>query len=114
MASKIPKAYNSRGILNFALILLVAGYAVATAEVERMNDPENFWAYQQLAKSSPPTTQDTHWPSNSIDYFVLAKLEKNQLNPSREASKADLIRRATYDLHGLPPTPEEVDAFLKD
>ena len=61
----------------------------------------------------PPSTK-TSWPRNPIDNFVLARLEKEGLQPSAEAAKTTLIRRVSLDLTGLPPTPEEVDAFLKD
>jgi len=54
------------------------------------------------------------WPRNAIDHFILARLEKEKLQPSGDASKTTLIRRVTLDLTGLPPTPEEVEAYLKD
>ena len=58
--------------------------------------------------------KDKAWVRNPIDSFVLAKLEEKGLKPARPADKRVLIRRATVDLIGLPPTPEEVDAFLAD
>ena len=58
--------------------------------------------------------KDTRWPRNSIDRFVLAKLEHEGLKQVKPASKHDLLRRATFDLTGLPPTPEEIAAFDKD
>src|SRR5205085_12354878 len=54
------------------------------------------------------------WPKNPIDYFILSKLEKEGLKPSPEADRATLIRRVYLDLVGLPPPPEEVEAFVKD
>ena len=54
------------------------------------------------------------WPAGPLDRFVLARLEREGLKPSPAASKEDWIRRATFDLTGLPPTPAEVDAFLAD
>jgi hypothetical protein len=79
-----------------------------------MPNPDEFWIFQEIKNSPPPSIQDSKWLTNSIDAFILPKLEENQLQPSPRASKADLIRRATYDLHGLPPTPEEINAFLND
>jgi mono/diheme cytochrome c family protein len=73
-----------------------------------------WWAFQPLATPKPPAVQNGAWPRTDIDRFVLARLEREGLQPVREADKLTLLRRATLDLTGLPPTPEEVDAFLKD
>ena len=62
----------------------------------------------------PNAGGDGKWVRNPIDAFVLSRLAKDGLKPSPEADKVTLIRRVTLDLTGLPPTPEEVDAFLKD
>ncbi len=72
------------------------------------------WAYVKPFRPAVPTTRTKGWVKNPIDAFVLARLEKEGLKPSPEADRTTLIRRATLDLTGLPPTPEEVDAFLKD
>lgn len=72
------------------------------------------WAFEKPIHSAPPKTQDTAWPRNGIDRFILARLEKEGLKPGHEADKPTLIRRVTLDLTGLPPTPAEVDAFVKD
>ncbi len=58
--------------------------------------------------------KDTHWPRNAIDRFILARLEEEGLAPSPAADRDTLIRRLSLDLVGLPPTPEEVDAFVAD
>ena len=58
--------------------------------------------------------KNTAWPHNPIDTFILARLEKEGFSPSPEADRVTLLRRLTLDVTGLPPTPEEVDAFLKD
>ena len=71
-----------------------------------------FWAFRPLAKPRRPPSQDTAWPRTDIDRFVLARLEREGLKPVAAADKLTLLRRATLDLTGLPPTPEEVDAFL--
>lgn len=78
---------------------------------------ELHWAF--IAPKRPAVTRGTtesrqRWGHNPIDSFVLERLEKERLAPSAEADKRSLIRRVTYDLTGLPPTPQEVDAFLTD
>ena len=73
-----------------------------------------YWAFQPIAKPAPPAVKDSAWPRNAIDRFILAKLEEKSLRPGKSADKRTLIRRATYDLTGLPPTPEEVGAFVAD
>jgi hypothetical protein len=72
------------------------------------------WAYQPVKKPVPPVAKDAKWIQNPIDQFVLAKLENAGLRPNPRASKEVLIRRLFYDLLGLPPSPEEVQAFLQD
>jgi len=73
-----------------------------------------FWSFQPIKKTEPPQVKDTSWPRGPIDRFILARLEQEGLRPVKPADKRTLIRRATLDLIGLPPTPEEVDAFLAD
>jgi mono/diheme cytochrome c family protein len=75
---------------------------------------ETHWAYVPPKRPDPPKVSDAKWPRNEIDYFVLSRLDSDGLKPSPEADKATLIRRATFDLTGLPPTPAEVQAFLAD
>ena len=72
------------------------------------------WAYKPPQRPRLPAVQDQQWPLNAVDYFVLAKLESLQLTPSEPADKATLLRRVTLDLTGLPPTPDEMEAFLRD
>ena len=73
-----------------------------------------FWAFQRVRKPVPPAVKNAAGARSPIDRFVLAKLEEKGLKQARPADKRILIRRATFDLTGLPPTPEEVDAFLAD
>jgi len=73
-----------------------------------------FWAFQPLAKTVVPQVAHTDWPKTDIDRFVLARLEKDQMTPVKPADRLTLLRRATLDLIGLPPTPEEIDAFTND
>ncbi|MDI1315172.1 DUF1549 domain-containing protein, partial [Prosthecobacter sp.] len=74
----------------------------------------DWWSFRPLATPQLPAVQNATWPVNDIDRFVLAKLEAAKLKPAAAADKHALIRRATYDLIGLPPTPEEVAAFIAD
>jgi mono/diheme cytochrome c family protein len=73
-----------------------------------------FWAFQPLRKAPVPAVSHDGWAKTDIDRFVLARLEKEGLAPVAAADKLTLIRRATLDLTGLPPTPQEVDAFQQD
>ena len=75
---------------------------------------EEHWAYTAPERPAPPEIQNPDWARNPIDQFVAARLEQEGLQPSPEADKTTLIRRASLDLTGLPPTPREVDAFLAD
>jgi mono/diheme cytochrome c family protein len=72
------------------------------------------WAYVPPTRHPVPEVKDAAWPLNWVDRFVLARLEKEGLRPSPEADKVTLVRRLYFDLTGLPPTPEEVDAFAAD
>jgi hypothetical protein len=72
------------------------------------------WAFTPLVRPAQPAVQQTAWVRNPIDRFVLATLEATRLAPSPEAPRTTLIRRVSLDLTGLPPTPEELDAFLAD
>jgi hypothetical protein len=74
----------------------------------------NHWAFKALQRPTIPVVQNPSWPGNGIDFFVLAKLEEKGLHPEAPADKPTLLRRVTFDLHGLPPTPAELAAFLAD
>ena len=71
------------------------------------------WAFLKPQRHKLPQVKQTDWPHNAIDQFILARLERERLKPSAEANKITWLRRVSLDLTGLPPTPEEVDAFLK-
>ena len=75
---------------------------------------ETHWAFEKPVRPELPKVKDTSWPRNEIDYFVLEKLESEKLKPQPEADKPTLIRRASLDATGLPPTIEELDAYLAD
>jgi hypothetical protein len=75
---------------------------------------DEHWAFRAPQRPQVPTTRDPDWGHNALDRFILRRLEREGLSPSPEAAKETLIRRATLDLTGLPPTLEEIDAFLAD
>lgn len=75
---------------------------------------QEFWSFQPPTRHALPQVSNRSWPSQPIDYFILARLEAKGLKPSAAAPKQALIRRVTQDLTGLPPTPAEVDLFLAD
>lgn len=72
------------------------------------------WAYMKIVRPSGPQVNDARWVRNSIDAFILHTLESKKIQPSAEADKRTLLRRLSLDLTGLPPTQEELNAFLKD
>ncbi|MBI3409607.1 MAG: PSD1 domain-containing protein, partial [Planctomycetes bacterium] len=78
------------------------------------DDWKKHWAFQPIANPPLPLVKDTAWPVTAIDRFVLDKLEASGLKPSPQADRRTLLRRATFDLIGLPPTPEEIEAFERD
>jgi len=84
------------------------GHATVTAA------DRQFWSFQPLADLAPPEVKNSHWCRTPIDQFVLAMLEEKGIAPNAVADRRKLIRRAYFDLLGLPPSPEEIDAFSKD
>jgi cytochrome c553 len=93
-----------------------SGKAAAPAKKAGMTVAEGkkFWAYAPLRKPALPPVRDASWPQTDLDRFVLAALEARGLRPAPPAERPVLLRRLYYDLVGLPPTPEEVDAFVRD
>lgn len=75
---------------------------------------EPHWAYVLPENHRPPDVEDTAWPINDIDRFILANMKRRGMRPSREADRTTLIRRLHFDLIGLPPAPDEVEAYLRD
>ncbi|HMC27121.1 MAG TPA: DUF1549 domain-containing protein, partial [Verrucomicrobiae bacterium] len=90
-----------------AISLSLAGSKASEAQT-------NHWSLQPLRKPAIPGVSNRAWPKTPIDHFILAKLEATGLKPAEPADKALLLRRVTFDLIGLPPTPAELDAFLAD
>ena len=75
---------------------------------------KKWWAYQPVTKPAVPQPRAANWARNDVDRFVLARLEREGLQPSPEAERVTLVRRVYFDLTGLPPTPADVDEFLAD
>ena len=103
----------------FAIILLTAAVATADDTATLREDPitdgeRDHWAFRPLVRPMPPDVGDSAWPRNPIDQFILARLEQEQLAPLPPADRATLLRRVSFDLIGLPPTPEEIAAFVAD
>ena len=77
-------------------------------------DREDLWALQPISEPAVPTVKDMSWPREDLDAFLLAKLEAAGLRPASDADRYTLLRRVTFDLTGLPPTPEEIESFIND
>jgi len=97
------------------------GEPLKPAQVELLTDWiaqgaewKKHWAFEPPRKQAPPATKNQEWVRNPIDAFILSKLEQKGLSPAPPADRVALIRRAYFDLTGLPPTPEEVDKFVND
>jgi mono/diheme cytochrome c family protein len=89
--------------------------AASTGGTRRWDDKARaFWAFQPPSVKPPPSVRASSWLRSPIDAFVVARLEAAGLSPATAADKRTLLRRATLDLWGIPPTPEEIDAFLRD
>ena len=122
----LPKSANRRAPSHlfpaFAAILLIT-FANSVFCVEPPASPDKnaqgsgtnrFWSLQPIRATAPPTPKNKTRVKNPIDAFVLSKIEQAKLIPPPRASKLTLLRRASFDLTGLPPTPDAIDAFLKD
>ncbi|MCA9248668.1 MAG: PSD1 domain-containing protein, partial [Planctomycetales bacterium] len=81
---------------------------------EFSEEDRSFWAFQPVRNWAVPAVDDHRWSTNPIDQFVYDRLQEEGLEPAPEADRVTLMRRAYFDLIGLPPTPEEVEAFVED
>ncbi len=93
-------------------LFIPASLGKPKAEYQKLK--KEHWAWQPLTEPKIPAVKDTQWPKDDVDRFLLARLEAQQLHPVGDADRLALIRRVTFDLIGLPPTPAEIDAFLTD
>ncbi len=123
LVTAIPVGRVRASGVTFACALVVfAGLslraeATTNSSVEREIDwgqAQQFWSFQVPQRHTPPAVKAKRWPRQPMDYFILARLERSGSKPASEAARRALIRRVTFDLTGLPPTPEEVAAFVSD
>ena len=92
--------------------------SVSSASASRrgidMDEGRKHWSFQKPVKHAPPSVKTEGWAKSEIDFFILAGMEAKGLHPVRDADRPTLIRRIAFDLTGLPPTPDEVKAFVAD
>jgi hypothetical protein len=81
---------------------------------EKLEDKRDHWSFRRMARPEPPEPRHKSWPRNDIDRFILAGLEQEGLRPTAEADRVTWLRRVSFDLIGLPPSPEVVQAFVSD
>lgn len=86
----------------------------SSGRLEFTEEQQSFWAFQPLVDCQPPEVEHVEWVRSPIDRFVLARLEAEGLVPNPPAERRALVRRLSYDLVGLPPTPEQIETFLAD
>src|SRR5581483_3528244 len=91
-----------------------AGADRPAKRVINLDEGRKFWAFRPVKVPSVPSVSHAHWVRSPVDSFILAKLEEKGLRPAPAADRRTLIRRATFDLTGLPPKPSEIAAFLSD
>ena len=83
-------------------------------DLAKLEDRRDHWAFKPITNPAPPKTKDKAWARTEMDSFILARLERENLRPSSESDRRTWLRRVTFDLSGLPPTPEQLADFLSD
>src|SRR4051794_33389430 len=78
---------------------------------QKASEEERFWSFRPVRAVAPPAVRDQEWARSPIDQFILAGLDARGLVPAPAADRRTLLRRATFDLTGIPPTPDEVETF---
>src|SRR4051812_43085517 len=107
-----------RDVCSIAISLGLA--VVAVADETRLSEKpitaedRAHWAFRPPERPAPPAVHDRRWVRNPIDRFIAAKRDAQGLAPSPEAERPTLLRRLSFDLTGLPPSPDEIDTFLND
>src|SRR3712207_635592 len=117
--TRATPAFARHLVAGLCVGLLLCGGLLAPARTQgtpagASGDAQRWWSFQPVRDPAAPPVGNTARAQNEIDRFVRARLEANGMTPPPQADRRTLIRRATFDLTGLPPTPEEVDAFLND
>src|SRR4029077_871539 len=90
---------------------LAATWKPSSSDLEK---GRKYWAFQPPQKAAVPKVKNRKWSSQPIDRYLLARMEQKRLTPVADADRTTWLRRVTLDLTGLPPTPDEIDAFSKD
>jgi hypothetical protein len=108
---RLPRA-RPRCLLTLAAVIVLSSGGDLRAAITQ--PPEKHWAFQPVVRPAEPEVHNKAWVRNAIDRFVVARLERERLTPSPETDRATLIRRLSFDLVGLPPSPAEVEAFVTD
>ena len=108
------RTLNAFGVLSFLALSSMVLVGAAPEEPKWSAKQKKHWSYVAPTRPSPPEVKDRGWVRNPIDRFILAGMEEMGVSPAPEAERRALIRRLTFDLTGLPPTPSEVDAFVND
>ena len=102
------------GVFHLCVFFISAAlYSLPLVAAEK-DENETPWSYQRIMRPVVPVVKDGAWPKDDIDRFILARLEKENLRPIGDAARLTLIRRASFDLRGLPPSQEEVERFVRD
>lgn len=109
---------SSKRKMTIAVLISAWALAAASPEIAQKDvfsaSQRKLWSLQKVARPGVPAVKDKDWVSTPVDAFVLSRLESKALQPSKPADRVTLLRRVSLDLIGLPPTPEEVDAFVAD
>ncbi|MEP7365877.1 MAG: DUF1549 and DUF1553 domain-containing protein [Acidobacteriota bacterium] len=102
------------GLALLAALAIVPAWSAAPASKPFTPQDRSYWAFQPVRRAQPPAVRQRDWVRNPIDAFILQRLEAEGITPGPQADKITLLRRVSFDLTGLPPTPEEVQAFVAD
>src|SRR5207248_9082836 len=112
---RVRRASWSCAVAGFLAVGSVAAFSASAQRGDPFTPEQHqYWAFQKMNAVEPPAVRTRQWVRTPVDAFVLAQLEAKKLRPAPRADRITLLRRAYLDLIGLPPTPEEVAAFLAD
>ena len=118
LVDRFPRRLALASVLVCALFVCAVPATSAAAVITRSGPPtaqeRAFWSFQPVRDPVAPSVKRTEWPRSQLDQFILGGLEARGLSPVKPAGRPELLRRATFDLTGLPPTPEEAAAFIAD